>query len=83
MRETTPAIKPVVERLRADHRAVSDYLDAVQASARALSNDESRVARQAVADALDILKGHLLAHLNYGEQHGASTAKRLRDFAGG
>ena len=37
LEETNPAITPVVEKLKADHRAVSDYLDAVEAAARALS----------------------------------------------
>jgi len=79
LEETNPAITPVVERLRAEHRAVSDYLDAVEAAARALSEDESHHARRAVADALDVLEGHLLAHLDYEEQNIASTARRLRD----
>ena len=37
-----PGDRPVVERLRADHRKVSDHLDAVEAAARALSEDESQ-----------------------------------------
>ena len=80
LEETNPAIRPVVERLRAEHRAVSDYLDAVEAAARTLSEDESHDARRAVADALDVLEGHLLAHLDYEEQNIASTARRLRDL---
>ena len=78
--ETNPAIGPVVERLRAEHRAVSDYLDAVEAAARALTDDDSLDARRAVADALDALAGHLLAHLEYEEQSVAATARRLRDL---
>ena len=79
LEETNPAIRPVVDRLRADHRAVSDYLDTVEAAARALSEDDSYEARRAVADALDVLKGHLLAHLDYEELNVAATARRLRD----
>jgi tRNA G37 N-methylase Trm5 len=79
LEETNPAIRPVVDRLRADHRAVSDYLDAVEAAARALSKDDSHDARRAVANALDVLKGHLLAHLDYEELNVADTARRLRD----
>jgi hemerythrin HHE cation binding domain-containing protein len=79
LEETNPAIGPVVERLRADHRAVSDYLDAVEAAAMALSEDDSQQARRAVADALEVLKGHLLAHLEYEELNVAGTARRLRD----
>ena len=81
LEETNPAMTPVVEKLKADHRAVSDYLDAVEAAARALSGDEGHDARQAVADALEVLKGHLLTHLEYEELNVAATARRLRDFA--
>jgi hypothetical protein len=80
LEETNPAIGQVVERLRAEHRAVSDYLDAVEAAARALTEDDSRDARRAVADALDLLKGHLLGHLEYEERNVAGTARRLRDL---
>ena len=80
LEETNPAITPVVERLRAEHRAVSDFLDAVEAAARALSEDDGPDARRAVADALEVLEGHLLAHLDYEELHVASTARRLRDL---
>ena len=80
LEETNPAIRPVVERLRADHRKVSDHLDAVEAAARALSEDEGQPARRAVAEALEVLKGDLLAHLEYEELNIADTARRLRDF---
>ena len=80
MEETNPAIAPVVERLRAEHREVSDYLDTVEAAARALTDDDSLDARRAVADALEALKGHLLAHLDYEERSVAATARRLRDL---
>jgi hypothetical protein len=80
LEETNPAIRPVVERLRAEHRAVSDYLDAVEAATRALTDDDGPDARRAVADALDVLKGHLLAHLDYEELNVASTARRLREL---
>lgn len=80
LEETNPAIGPVVERLRAEHRAVSGYLDAVEAAASALREDDGQDARRAVADALEVLKGHLLAHLDYEEQNVASTARRLRNL---
>jgi hypothetical protein len=81
LEETNPTLTPVVERLRADHRAVSEYLDAVEAAARALSADDSPEARLRVAAALERLKGHLLAHLEYEEENVATTARRLREFA--
>ncbi len=80
LEETNPAIGPVVERLRAEHRAVSDYLDTVEAAARALTHDDSLDARRAVADALEALEGHLRAHLDYEERSVAATARRLRDL---
>jgi hypothetical protein len=67
LEETNPAIRPIVDRLRADHREVSDYLDAVEAAARALTKDETQDARRTVAAALEALGGHLLAHLDYEE----------------
>ena len=79
LEETNPAIGPVVDRLRAEHRAVSGYLDAVEDAARALTENESHDARRAVADALEVLEGHLLAHLEYEELNVAGTARRLHD----
>ncbi len=80
LEQTNPAIKPVVERLRADHRAVSDQLDAVEAATRALTDEDGDEPRRAVAQALEVLKAHLLAHLDYEERHVASTARRLPEF---
>jgi len=80
LEETNPAIRPVVERLRTEHRAVSNHLDAVEAAARALTDNDSVDARRAVADALGALEEHLLAHLEYDERNIAATARRLRDL---
>jgi hypothetical protein len=79
LEQTNPTIRPVVERLRAEHRAVSDLLDAVEAAAQALSADHGHDARRTVADALDALRGLLLAHLEYEELNVASTARRLAE----
>ena len=80
LEETNPAIRPVVERLRGEHRAVSDHLDAVEAAARALTDNDSVDARRAVVDALSALERHLLAHLEYEERTIAATVRRLRDL---
>jgi hypothetical protein len=80
LEQTNPTIGSVVERLRAEHRAVSTYVDAVEAAVRALTGDQSHEARRAVADALDVLEQHLLAHLDFEEQNVAATARRLRDL---
>jgi predicted nuclease with TOPRIM domain len=81
LQETNPALRPVVERLRADHREVSHQLDAVEAAARALTDADSAEARRAVADALHSLQGHLLAHLDHEERGVAATTRRLRDLS--
>ena len=77
LEETNPALGPVIERLRAEHREVSDYLDAVEAATRTLTDEDSVEVRRAVADALEALAGHLLAHLEYEERSVAATARRL------
>jgi hypothetical protein len=77
LEDTNPAIGPVVQRLRADHHAVSGYLDTIETAARALTDDDSLDARRAVTDALEGLKGHLLAHLDYEERSIATTTRRL------
>jgi Hemerythrin HHE cation binding domain len=81
LEETNPAIAPVVERLRAEHREVSDHLDEVEVVVRALASGDSLDARRAVADALHALEGLLLAHLDYEERAVAATARRLPDFS--
>jgi DNA-binding transcriptional ArsR family regulator len=80
LEQVNPAIRQVVDRLRADHRAVSDYIDAVEATTKALTEDDSDNARRAVANALEGLKEHLLAHLDYEERTVAATARRLPDL---
>jgi Hemerythrin HHE cation binding domain len=81
LEEANPAISPVVERLRAEHREVSHYLDAVEAAARALSTNDNLDARRTVAHALQALAGHLLAHLEYEEQNVAATTRRLPELS--
>ena len=81
LEQTNPAISPVIERLEADHRAVSGHLDTVEAATRTLTTDDSPDARRAVADALAILKQHLLTHLDYEERNVATTTRRLPNLA--
>lgn len=80
LRETNPAINPVVDRLEADHRRVSEQLDAVEAAAKELAEDETRPAREAVAGALRELGELLLAHLSYEERNVEETVLRLREY---
>jgi hemerythrin-like domain-containing protein len=79
LRETNPAINPVIDRLEADHRRASDDLETVEAAARALADDESEPARRAVANALQALGEQLLAHLDYEERNLEATVLRLRE----
>jgi hypothetical protein len=48
LRDTNPAINPVIDRLQAEHRRISDDLDAVEAAAKknALANNESPEAQE-------------------------------------
>jgi iron-sulfur cluster repair protein YtfE (RIC family) len=77
LRETNPDLNPVIDRLEGDHRRVSDDLDAVEAAARNLTDDESEDARQAVVDSLRVLGENLLEHLDYEELSLRSTVLRL------
>jgi hypothetical protein len=83
LREANPAIAPVVDKLEADHRAVSDLLDEVEASAAAL-DDEDGSARGRLVDGLGALAESLLAHLDYEEESAGPTIRALsaHPFAG-
>jgi hypothetical protein len=80
LRETNPAINPVIDKLEADHRLVSDRLDAVEAVAHGLAGDDSEPAREGVASALRALGEDLLAHLSYEERNLEATVLRLGEF---
>ena len=79
LRETDPTIGPVIDRLQAEHRRVSDDLDAVEAAANALAEDDGQQARKAVVDALQALRENLLAHFDYEERSIEATVLRVRD----
>jgi hypothetical protein len=80
LRETNPDISPVIDRLQADHRRVSDDLDLVEDAANALVDEEGVEARQSVVDALHGLAENLLAHLEYEERNLQPTVLRMRDW---
>jgi hypothetical protein len=80
LREANPALQPVIDRLEADHRRVSDHLDAVEAAAKRLAEDDTEPAREAVADALHALREHLLEHLSYEERNVEATVLRLPEY---
>jgi Hemerythrin HHE cation binding domain len=82
LRATNPAINPVIDRLQGDHRRVSGELDAVEAAANALADDEGRQARQALVDTLRTVAESLLEHLDYEELSIESTVLRLDEAPG-
>ena len=80
LRRSDPAMEPVVDRLEADHRKVSDILDQVEAAARDLRNDDVSSHRDRVVDSLNLLAEHLLAHLDYEEQSISPTLRTWRSW---
>jgi hypothetical protein len=80
LRDTNPAINPVIDRLQAEHRRVSDDLDAVETAANRLAQDDGPHARQAVVDTLQALRSNLLAHLEYEELNLEATVRRVREL---
>jgi hypothetical protein len=81
LRAADPSIGPVVDRLEADHRRVSDLLDVVEAGARALTDSDAGGARQRLIHGLRDLHGHLLEHLDYEERNAGPAMRRLDRLA--
>ncbi|WP_183091461.1 hemerythrin domain-containing protein [Streptomyces radicis] len=79
LRAANPALGPVVDRLEADHRTVSDVLDAVEAEAAGLGGPDEPAVRGRLAAALRRLADELLPHLEYEEEHISGT---LATFTG-
>lgn len=80
LREADPSIASVVDRLEADHRRVSDLLDAVEAGAQQLTADGRCDARARVVLGLDELHAHLLEHLDFEELQAGPVMRRLERF---
>ena len=59
LRRTNPALGPVVDRLVADHRKVSDLLDQIEASAKAPGVQDATAPRARLVQALNDLLEHL------------------------
>jgi hypothetical protein len=75
LRRADPSIHSVIDKLEADHRIVSKYLDTVEAAAARVETDMT--ARSELVAALGALAAHLLAHLDYEENSLAPTLRRL------
>lgn len=74
LRRSNPDLAPVVDRLEADHRKVSDLLDEVEDAAGSLAAaDNDAPARSRLAAALENLGAHLLEHLEFEEEAIAPT----------
>jgi hemerythrin HHE cation binding domain-containing protein len=80
LRAANPALAPVVDKLEADHRTVSELLDEIEEAAAGLDQDDGDAARRRVADGLDALGVQLLAHLDYEEQSAGPTIRRLASW---
>ena len=76
LRAANPAVGTVIDRLEAEHRSVSDLLDAVEAAADALDGEEES-ARIRLAEGLTNLAEQLLAHLDYEEREAGPTIRSL------
>jgi iron-sulfur cluster repair protein YtfE (RIC family) len=75
LRRSNPALNPVVDKLEADHRAVSHQLDEIEAAAKALGLRAGPEARRRVVEALNALATDLLAHLEFEEENVSPTLR--------
>ena len=75
LRQSNPALGPVVDKLEADHARVSDLLDEVSAAAAALADREDPGVRKRLIVALAELSDDLLAHLQFEEDNISATLR--------
>lgn len=75
VRRTAPHLGATIDRLKADHRVVSDLLDQVEGIARSLENTGDSRAR--LVEALAALSTTLLAHLDFEEKALGPVLSRL------
>jgi hypothetical protein len=79
LRAANPGLAPVVDKLEADHRTVSDLLDEVEVAAGGLDGDDASRAR--LTDGLTELAAELLVHLDFEEREAGPTIRRLEGLA--
>jgi hypothetical protein len=82
LRRVDAALNPVVDKLEADHRKVSDLLDDVEAYANALVQTDSAAARARLVRALDTLATELLTHLDFEESAIGPTLLKMKGWHG-
>lgn len=80
LRRANPALNPVVDRLEADHRTVSDLLDQVESLARLIGGDDDPQIRQRLVTTLRQLASTLLAHLDFEEESISPTLRQWRQW---
>ncbi len=83
LRRSNPDLGAVVDRLEADHRAISGLLDAVEAAAAELDDTAEHPARRRLVEGLNTLADHLLEHLAYEEDAIASTMRSWERWPSG
>jgi hypothetical protein len=81
LQEVDPGLAPVVERLRADHRRVSDLLGVVEEHAGRLGDPaDEQGAREQLGRALHVLADHLLRHLDFEEREAGPAIRRMESW---
>ena len=75
LRRSNPELSAVVDKLEADHRAISSLLDDVEEAAKRLDDAADNPARIQLVVALGSLSDNLLAHLAFEEEAIASTMR--------
>jgi len=83
VRASDPAMGPVVDRLEADHLAVNDDLDEIEAATDALVGEDTPAGRRRVSDALAGLADRLLVHLDYEEEQLGPVLRTWRGWPRG
>lgn len=68
VRESNPALGPMVDKLEADHREVAVRLDDIEAAANTLVAQDNAGNRTRLSDALDGITAVLLEHLAFEEE---------------
>ncbi len=76
LRRSNPELSAVVDKLEADHRAISALLDEVEESAGDIDDTAGSSSRARLVSALGRLEDDLLAHLAFEEESVASTMRR-------
>jgi iron-sulfur cluster repair protein YtfE (RIC family) len=80
LRRSNPELTVVVDKLEADHRAISRLLDDVEESAKELDDAEANPARQRLVTALGRLAEDLFTHLEFEEESIATTMRAWEEW---